>query len=82
MACPTEVPDIQHLQPTFSLRYLTKGSATCRLTILNQAYGEYKHAHADISRSTLYAFAVYKAMYVVIATKPVHRLQIRLIVHH
>ena len=38
-------------------------------------------ALADISRSVLYAFAVYKAISlrtcVVIATKPVHRLQIR-----
>jgi len=44
---------------------------------------------ADISRSALYAFAVYKAISlhrayvcVVIATKPVHRFQIRPIVHN
>jgi len=35
-------------------------------------------ALADISRSTLYAFAVYKA---ILPTKPVHLLQIRPIVH-
>ena len=41
-------------------------------------------ALADISRSALYVFAVYKLtyVYVVIATKPVHRLQIRPIVHN
>jgi len=47
---------------------------------------EREQAHADISRSALYAFAVYIAVYmaislhVVIATKPVHRLQISPIV--
>jgi len=41
-------------------------------------------ALADISRSALYAFTMYKLTYVyfVIATKPVHRLQIRQIVHN
>ena len=41
---------------------------------------------ADISGAALYAFAVYKAIslhtFVVIATKPVHRLQIRPKVHN
>ena len=50
----------------------------------NQPY-EPVQALADISRSALYAFAVYKAIRlhtcVVIATKPVHRLQIRPKVH-
>jgi len=42
-------------------------------TIFNQAYSEYTvQAFPDISRSR----------YVVIATKPVHRLQIRPIVHN
>jgi len=42
-------------------------------------------ALADISRSALYAFAVYKAItyvYVVTSTKLVRRLQIRLIVRN
>jgi len=43
-------------------------------------------ALADISPSALYAFAVYKAISlhtcVVIATKPVHRLQIRPILYN
>ena len=45
-------------------------------------------ALADISRSALYAFAVYMAgyklayVYVVVATKPMHRLQIRPTVHN
>jgi len=47
---------------------------------------ERAQALADISRLALYAFAVYKAISLhtcmVIATKPVHRLQIRPIVHN
>jgi len=48
---------------------------------LQQPTIERLQALADISRSALYTFAVYKAIIlhkcVVIATKPVNRLQIR-----
>jgi len=49
----------------------------------NQAHYRVQ-ALADISRSALYLLAVYKlaSVYVVTATKPVHRLQIRPIVHN
>jgi len=54
-------------------------------TLLLQPSIERVQALADIPRSALYAFAVYKELthvYVVIATKPVHRLQIRAILHN
>jgi len=62
---------------------LLRQSATNQYTTFTQ---ERVEALADISRSALYAFAVYKAIslqvYVIIVTKPVHRLQIRPTVHN
>jgi len=58
----------------------------CQLPHHSQPAIERVQALADISRSALYAFAVYKAISlhtcIVIATKPVHRLQIHPIMHN
>jgi len=56
-----------------------------KVTILSENQAQSAQALADISHLVLYAFATYsnKHIYacVVITTKPVHRLQIRPIVH-
>ena len=77
------------------LRGKTRGStiangpcnALCQLKfcqLLHELAIQRVQALADISRSAVYEFAVYKLTYVhvVIATKPVHRLQICPIVHN